>query len=143
MSGYVTFVMGGRELAGRLSEVREVVRATGLEELAGARAPVTALLVLRGTPVPVVDLRSSADPGDSGDVLILDTPGGALGLAVDRVVAVLAPEQLRPVSDRPGEGMPAYVLEIRRDPAGAPVLVVSLAALAGLTPAEPGPLLPR
>ncbi|MDQ1625206.1 MAG: hypothetical protein QOJ49_704, partial [Actinomycetota bacterium] len=28
MIGYVTFVMEGRELAGRLGEVREVVRAT-------------------------------------------------------------------------------------------------------------------
>jgi hypothetical protein len=29
MSGYVTFLMGGREMAGQLTEVREVVRAVG------------------------------------------------------------------------------------------------------------------
>ena len=57
------FVLGGREMAGALDEVREVVRATGIEGLAGTRAPVTGLLELRGTPVPVVDLRSDADPG--------------------------------------------------------------------------------
>jgi chemotaxis signal transduction protein len=48
VSGFVTFVVEGRTLAGRLDEVREVVRATGIEPLAGARAPVTGLLVLRG-----------------------------------------------------------------------------------------------
>jgi chemotaxis signal transduction protein len=71
MSGYVTFMMGGREMAGRLLEVREVVRAVGVEPLAGSRAPVTGLLILRELPLPVVDLRSEADPGDVGDVLVL------------------------------------------------------------------------
>ena len=45
------FVLGGREMAGALDEVREVVRATGIEGLAGTRAPVTGLLELRG-PLP-------------------------------------------------------------------------------------------
>jgi len=57
VSGYVTFMMGGREMAGRLLEVREVVRAVGVEPLAGSRAPVTGLLILRDLPLPVVDLR--------------------------------------------------------------------------------------
>ena len=135
MSGFVTFRMGGRELAGRLTEVREVVRAGGVEPLAGARAPVTGLLVLRGTPVPVVDLRSDAEPGGRGDVLVLETGTGPVGLAVDRVVAVLSPDDLTPTAGRLGDGLPSYVLEVRRDAAGAPVFVVSLTALAGLVPA--------
>ena len=138
MSGYVTFVMGGRELAGRLGDIREVVRAIGVESLAGARAPVTGLLILRGTPVPVVDLRTAADPGDTGDVLVLSAEGdGILGVAVDRVIAVLGPDDLAPLT--PGEprpsGLPPYVLEVRRDPAGRPIFVVALRALAGLVPA--------
>ena len=71
MSGYVTFSMDGRELAASLDQVREVVRATGIEQLRGVRAPVTGLLELRGQPLPVVDLRSPADPGALGDVLVL------------------------------------------------------------------------
>lgn len=134
MIGYVTFVMDGRVLAGRLGEVREVVRATGIELLEGARAPVTGLLVLRGTPVPVVDLRTATDPGDTGDVLVLEGLDGALGLAVDKVLAVLAPDALTPTQVRPEAGLPAYVLEVRRDASGAPLFVVSLAALAGLLP---------
>ena len=132
MSGYVTFEMGGRELAGRLGEVREVVRAVGLDPLAGARAPVTGLLVVRGNPVPVVDLRTAADPGDTGDVLVLQTPDGLLGLAVDRVVAVLGPDDLVPAEGVGKQGLPAYVLEVRRDVTGTPVFVVSLPVLAGL-----------
>jgi purine-binding chemotaxis protein CheW len=137
MSGWVTFVMGSREMAGALDEVREVVRATGLEELSGTRAPVTGLLELRGTPVPVVDLRSGTDPADEGDILVLTTPQGVLGLAVDRVSSVLGPDDLvAPGPDEPcPHGLPAYVLEVRRDPAGRPVLVVSLTALAGLVSA--------
>lgn len=138
MSGYVTFAMGGRELAGRLVDVREVVRAVGIEPLAGARAPVTGLLTLRGMPLPVVDLRAAAEPGDAGDVLVLlADDDGVLGLAVDRVVAVLGPDDLAPLT--PGEhqptGLPSYVLEVRRDASGRPVLVVALRALAGLVPA--------
>lgn len=135
MSGYVTFQMGGRELAGRLGEVREVVRAVGVDRLSGARAPVTCLMVVRGTPVPVVDLRAAADAGDTGDVLVLQTPDGLLGLAVDRVVAVLGPDELVPAEGVGRQSLPAYVLEVRRDAAGSPVFVVSLPALAGLVPA--------
>lgn len=134
VSGYVTFVTGGRAFAGRLGDVREVVRATGIEALSGARAPITGLLVLRASPVPVVDLRSEPYAGDTGDVLVLQTPEGVLGIAVDKVVAVLGPEGLI-ATEQTAAGLPSYVLEVRRDAAGEPVLVVSLPALAGLIPA--------
>ena len=134
VSGYVTFVTGGRAFAGRLGEVREVVRATGIEALTVARAPITGLLVLRSSPVPVVDLRSEPYAGDTGDVLVLQTPDGVLGLAVDKVVSVLGPEGLT-ATEQTAAGLPSYVLEVRRDAAGEPVLVVSLPALAGLVPA--------
>jgi len=138
MSGYVTFMMGGREMAGRLLEVREVVRAVGVEPLAGTRAPVTSLLILRELPLPVVDLRTEADAGDLGDVLVLVPDGsGALGLAVDHVLAVLAPDELSPIDDDHARSaaLPAYVLEVRRNRDGHPVFVVSLRALAGFVPA--------
>ena len=137
MSGWVTFEMAGREMAGSLDEVREVVRATGIEELSGTRAPVTGLLELRGTPVPVVDLRTAADPDGRGDVLVLMTAEGLLGLAVDKVRAVIGDDELvRGAGEAThGAGLPAYVREVRHDRHSRPVLVVSLAALAGLVPA--------
>jgi purine-binding chemotaxis protein CheW len=138
VTGYVTFLMGGREMAGRLGEVREVVRAAGVEPLTGARAPVTGLLTLRGIPLPVVDLRTDPDAGDSGDVLVLSAAdAGMLGVAVDRVLAVLGPDDLRALPDGAPmpAGLPAYVLEVRRDDADRVVFVVGLRALAGLVPA--------
>jgi chemotaxis signal transduction protein len=135
VTGYVSFVLGGRVMAGRLEEVREVVRAVGVEPLTGSRAPVTGLLVLRGTPLPVVDLRSAADPGDAGDVLVLQGPDGAFGLAVDRVLAVLEPGELAPIGGLRRGGLPSYVVDVCRDAGGAPVFVVSLPSLAGLVPA--------
>jgi chemotaxis signal transduction protein len=138
VSGYVTFLMGGREMAGRLCEVREVVRAIGVEPLTGARAPVTGLLTLRGHPLPVVDLRSDMDAGDVGDVLVLAADDdGMLGLAVDNVLAVLDAEELTPLDSTypASRALPSYVLEVRRNIAGRPVFVVALRALAGLVPA--------
>ena len=132
-SGWVVFSVDGRSLAGPLDEVREVVRACGIASMSGTRAPVTGLLELRGTPVPVVDLRSVAT-ADGGDVLVLTTGRGVLGLAVDRVVSVLGPTDLRtPLPAEPlPPGFPAYVVEVCRDARDRPVFVVSLAALAGV-----------
>ena len=137
MSGYVTFEMGGQLMAGTLHDVREVVRAAGVQPLVGSRAPVTGLLLLRGNPVPLVDLRSAAEPGDTGDVLVLEAgDDGVLGLAVDHVVAVVDQDQLRPVDDPVhAAALPSYVLEVRRDAVDRPVFVVALRALAGLVPA--------
>ena len=70
-----------------------------------------------------------------GDVLVLQVAEGVLGLAVDKVVAVLADNDLVPAEGQRGLGLPAYVLEVRRDSAKTPVFVVSLTALAGLVPA--------
>ena len=77
------FHMNGRDLACRLGEVREVVRAVGIDPLPGTRAPVSGVLELRNDPLPVVDLRSDAYPGEAGDVLVLNPgPGGSYGVAV-------------------------------------------------------------
>jgi purine-binding chemotaxis protein CheW len=142
VSGFLTFVMGGRDLAAPLDQVREIIRAVGVQPLRGVRAPVTGLVELRGDPLPVVDLREQADPGGSGDVVVM-APGveGPVGIAVDRVLAVV--EAAAFVSDtapRP-VGLPGYVLEVLRtaDQAHRPVLLVDLRLLAGLAPSPPSP----
>jgi chemotaxis signal transduction protein len=131
--------MDGRELAASLDQVREVVRATGIEPLRGVRAPVTGLLELRGQPLPVVDLRSAAEPGALGDVLVLidgvtDGTRGSVGLAVDKVLAVVDPEALTGTAEPPSSALPGYVLEVLRtaDDEQRAVFLVDLYALAGL-----------
>lgn len=139
MSGYITFHMNGRDLACRLDEVREVVRAVGIDPLPGTRAPVSGVLELRNDPLPVVDLRSDAYPGEAGDVLVLNPgPGGSYGVAVDRVLAVVSGSELVADDDtgRPA-GLPPYVLEVLRRPEDrAPVMLVALRVLAGLEAAD-------
>src|SRR5262245_61444988 len=126
--------MGARELAAPLEQVREVIRAVGVEPLVGVRAPVTGLLQLRGDQLPVVDLRSLPEEGDEGDVIVLvSDDDGPLGLAVDRVVEV-TPEDSLLLDDSPRPlGLPAYVTDVRRAADdGRPVFLVHLRALAGV-----------
>ncbi len=139
MSGYITFRIGARELAAPLDQVREVVRAVGVEALMGVRAPVTGLLELRGDPLPVVDLRSLPEEGDLGDILVLMADeDGPLGLAVDRVDEVVAAEALIPDPAPRPLGLPAYVQRVVRSTVDArPVLLVDLRTLAGVTTPTP------
>jgi purine-binding chemotaxis protein CheW len=141
VSGFLTFVMGGRDLAAPLDQVREIIRAVGVAPLRGVRAPVTGLIELRGDPLPVVDLRAEPEPGAQGDVVVMSSGAeGPVGVAVDRVLAVVEAEGF--VSDtgpRP-MGLPPYVLEVLRtnDDDYRPVLLVDLRILAGLDfPAPP------
>lgn len=148
-AGHVTFRCGGRVLAAALEQVREVVRAGGVEPLAGARAPVTSLLVLRGDPLPVVDLRSGGPAGTGGcdgparplgDVLVLADAGEhALGVAVDAVLAVHGAGELATVGAPVPAGLPPYVDAVllasgagsgRDVPPGEPVFLVDLRRLA-------------
>jgi chemotaxis signal transduction protein len=131
--------MGARELAAPLEQVREVVRAVGVEALVGVRAPVTGLLQLRGDPLPVVDLRSLPDDDDLGDVLVLvGDEDGPLGLAVDQVVEVTGVETLL-LDEAPRPlGLPHYVTEVLRAVEdGRPVFLVHLRALAGVASLAP------
>lgn|GEM_PF-1026381 len=140
MSGYLTFVMGGRDLAAPLDQVREIIRAVGVQPLRGVRAPVTGLIELRGDPLPLVDLRAEPDMGGTGDVVVMAPgPEGPVGVAVDRVLAVVeAGGFVCDTGPRP-IGLPVYVVEVLRtsDAANTPVLLVDLRLLAGLSPSTP------
>jgi purine-binding chemotaxis protein CheW len=142
MSSYLTFRMGARVLAAPLEQIREIVRAVGVEALVGVRAPVTGILELRGEPLPVVDLRTMHDEDELGDVIVVSgAEDGALGLAVDKVVAVVTSEALAADEGVVPMGLPAYVLEVLRSVGGdRPVFLVDLRVLAGVSaPAERPP----
>jgi chemotaxis signal transduction protein len=127
--GFVLFRLGERTFATPLGDVREIVRLSGLESLPGARPPLAGVVVLRGTPLPVLDVRErSGDPSaEAGDVLVMDLAGDTAGIAVDAVLAVLPPDEL-PEADPPARALPAYVVGVRRHQ-DAPVLLVDLQRL--------------
>jgi chemotaxis signal transduction protein len=143
MTGYVLFRLGERTFATALDEVREIVRLAGLEVLPGTQRPLAGVLVLRGSPLPVLDVRPAEDDAEPhGDVLVLDVDGEPVGVAVDRVLAVLHPDEL-PEAEAAPSALPAYVVAVhRRD--GVPVLCVDLhrlldAMAAGWAQALPAP----
>lgn len=139
MSGLVTFRLGEREYATPLSDVREVVRLEGLADLPGMEPPLAGVLDLRGTALPVLDLRRGAAPGDRGDVLVLErdaadgtgglVDGSTIGVAVNQVRAVVAAGDLPPAGAAPDSGvLPSYVVEVLRGDDGV-VFLVDLARM--------------
>jgi purine-binding chemotaxis protein CheW len=126
VSGYVTFRLGEREFAAALDGVREVLRLEGLAALPGMVAPMAGVVELRGTPLPVMDLRPAGS--QRGDVLVLADGAEAVGVAVDGVIAVRDINDLRPGQDSSvPAGLPAYVIEVLRDAVSdKPVLLVDL-----------------
>ncbi len=124
-AGLVTFVLGDREYATPLSSVREVVRLEGLADLPGMTPPLAGVLDLRGTALPVLDLRRGAAADARGDVLVLETSHDTfVGVAVDKVRAVVADSELAQ-GVPPGDELPTYVVEVLRGPHG-PVFLVDL-----------------
>jgi chemotaxis signal transduction protein len=130
--GYVLFRLGERTFATALDAVREIVRLTGLERLPGTQPPLAGVLVLRGTPLPVLDVRDNGRT-DEGDVLVMDVDGESAGVAVDAVLAVLHPDEL-PEAEPPSRTLPAYVIGVRRRQ-DAPVMLVDLRLLLDTTAA--------
>ena len=124
--GLVTFVLGERVYATPLSSIREVVRLEGLADLPGMVAPLAGVLDLRGTALPVLDLRSGATAETRGDVLVMEgsSEDSLVGVAVDRVRAVVGDDELGQGGSA-GDELPAYVVEVLRDASG-PVFRVDL-----------------
>jgi purine-binding chemotaxis protein CheW len=134
MSGYLIFDIGGHELAAPLAEVREVVRVDRLDSLPGLEPPITGLMQLRGSPLPVADLRrAEVSANEAGDVVLLAMADGSLlGVAVDNVVAVVSGDAL--VADESGvvpTGFPSYVVGVLRrvDRPDDPVFLVAMSRL--------------
>jgi purine-binding chemotaxis protein CheW len=132
--GLVTFRLGERDYCTPLVSVREVVRLQGLADLPGMEPPLAGVLDLRGTALPVLDLRLRATSETRGDVLVVEREGHLIGIAVDRVSAVVAKEDLPPAgtgstADGTDAGvLPGYVTEVLRGPSG-PVFLVDLEAM--------------
>jgi purine-binding chemotaxis protein CheW len=134
VGGFVLFRLDEQTFAAPLDEVREIVRLEGLERLPGSRPPLAGVVVLRGAPLPVLDVRGAPADGTQGDVLVMDLGEDTVGVAVDQVLAVLPPEEL-PAADAAPRSLPGYVVGVRRR-AGQPVLLVDLHRLLDVTAAD-------
>jgi chemotaxis signal transduction protein len=134
--GFVLFRLGERTFATRLDDIREIVRLQGLERLPGTTPPLAGVIVLRGAPLPVLDVRTAGGDGGgigtgTGDVLVIENGTDTVGVAVDAVAAVLGPDDLS-AGEPPAKALPAYVTAVHTH-AGRPVLLVDLHALLDTT----------
>jgi chemotaxis signal transduction protein len=129
MSDYVTFRLDGRDLATRIELVREVVRLGSLVTLPGMTPPLAGVLDLRGTSLPVVDVRAVGH-GGPGDVLVLHDEGVTYGFVCDAVSAVVGAEALVPEDSNVRDALPEYVESVLRGSAG-PVFLVDVRRMSG------------
>ena len=127
-NGYVLFRLAEHTFATPLDAVREIVRLSGVERLPGTTPPMAGVLVLRGQPLPIWDVRDADASGEPvGDCLVVDMDGDSVGVAVDAVVAVLQSDELEQ-GEAPGRALPSYVTAVTRRGAD-PVLLVDLKRL--------------
>jgi chemotaxis signal transduction protein len=115
--GLVMFLLGEREYATPLSAIREVVRLEGLTDIPGMTPPLAGVLDLRGTALPVLDLRTTSDKDARGDVLVMEDEDNPVGVAVDRVSAVVQDQELGQGTPA-GDELPSYVQQVLRGSKG-------------------------
>jgi chemotaxis signal transduction protein len=130
--GYVMFRLAHQSFALSLDQTREIVRLNGIERLPGTRPPMAGVIVLRGNPLPVLDLRAAGAADDVGDVLVMDVAGDPVGVAVDEVLAVLSASDLPEADEPPAKTLPSYVIGLRRNASG-PVLLVDMQRMLDVT----------
>jgi len=104
----VVFRVGELTCAVPAAIVREVIAQQPATRIPGAVAEVDGLINVRGTLLTVFDARRAVDgrgtAAAEGSVLVVETRGRALGLAVDEVLDLLevSEDQLDPRESLPG-----------------------------------------
>ena len=115
----LVFGLGKEEYAIDIGLVQEIRGYGAVTRIAGAPAFLKGFIHLRGSIVPLVDLRISlgqAEPAYDAStvVIILIFAQGATGIVVDRVADVvqLAPAQIKPPPQLHGSAMAGHVTAI-------------------------------
>ncbi|MEK7843694.1 MAG: chemotaxis protein CheW [Pseudomonadota bacterium] len=103
---FLTFTLGKEEYGIEILKVQEIRGYDAVTKIANAPEFLKGVVNLRGTIVPVVDMRIKFNLGNVEYnqftvVIILNLTGRVVGMVVDSVsdVITLAPEQVRPAPD--------------------------------------------
>ena len=103
---YLTFTLGKEEYGIEILKVQEIRGYEAVTRIANAPAFIKGVVNLRGTIVPIVDMRIKFNLGDAEYnqftvVIILNVAGRVVGMVVDSVsdVIQLRAEQIRPAPD--------------------------------------------
>ncbi|HMV16729.1 MAG TPA: chemotaxis protein CheW [Zoogloea sp.] len=113
----LTFTLGAEEYAIDILKVQEIRGYDTVTSIANAPAFIKGVINLRGTIVPIVDLRIKFSVGKVEYtpftvVIILNLNGRVVGIVVDAVSDVIAlkPEQMRPAPDFAASVDTAYIM---------------------------------
>ena len=103
---YLTFILGNEEYGIEILKVQEIRGYDAVTKIANTPDFIKGVINLRGTIVPIVDLRlrfnlGTADYNEFTVVIILNLSGRIMGIVVDGVsdVITLQAAQLRAVPD--------------------------------------------
>lgn len=132
----LTFLLGGEVFGIELRVLREIIKPPPLTEIPRAPRFLRGILSLRGTMVPVVDLRrrlrlGSAEPTAQTRVLIVEYGGEPVGLTVDAVtdVARISEHHIEPPPLGLGSAEQTHISGIGRYQAGKQERVVVMLAI--------------
>jgi purine-binding chemotaxis protein CheW len=114
---FLTFTLGGEEYGIEILKVQEIRGYEKPTTIANSPSFIKGVINLRGTIVPIVDMRvkfnlGSAEYNAFTVVIILNVAGRVVGMVVDSVsdVITLASEQLRPAPEFSSDLETAYIL---------------------------------
>jgi purine-binding chemotaxis protein CheW len=103
---YLTFTLGAEEYGVNILKVQEIRGYEKPTAIANAPAYIKGVVNLRGTIVPIVDMRIRFDLAEASYdaftvVIILNVVGRVIGMVVDGVsdVVALSPAQMRPAPE--------------------------------------------
>jgi purine-binding chemotaxis protein CheW len=103
---FLTFTLGNEEYGIEILKVQEIRNYEAVTTIANAPEFIKGVVNLRGTIVPIVDMRIKFNLGEPEYteftvVIILNVAGRVVGMVVDSVsdVIALAPEQIRRAPD--------------------------------------------
>ncbi len=103
---YLAFTLGGEEYGIDILRVQEIRGYEPVTRIANAPGFIKGVVNLRGTIIPVVDMRIKLELGEPvydqfTVVIILNIAGRVVGMVVDSVsdVIMLKPEQMRPAPE--------------------------------------------
>jgi purine-binding chemotaxis protein CheW len=120
---FLTFMLAGEEYALDILRISEIIKVRPVTEVPRAPAFVTGIISVRGTIVPVVDLRlrlhlPASEPGPAGRILIVTKQDEPYGLVVDEVVHVvrLHAEDIEPPPAAVGVASSEFIGGIGRPP---------------------------
>ena len=114
----VTFTLGQEEYGVDINKVREIIRLVEITKVPKAPAFVEGLINLRGSVVPIVDLRKRFDIPSAEDrnkmrIMVVDVNQKTIGIVVDSVseVLLLAGENIQDVPSTISSGVDGRFLQ--------------------------------